>query len=293
MALVTSQILTIFWVKSVKGDWSLGNPPSQTEASRPASTIASSASLGFPFIAIMAVWTSASTIVLYLRLHSSNTRLKHRFSFVRHVDLPDNLCPKRLQHSTPESEKVNGEVEALKEKTKHAKSKFKATDSDGGSRTIGSYSSSSEDSAPQQKEDVEVKKTLRELLEPARMHQLEVQRRRTLHLSNLSYDVTEDDIMNFFSGIGGSMDVRIPLGQDGKCRGFAFVEFDYPRSSEEGLKLHLKPMLKRSVRISIAHPRAAGVGRGRGAPGVGRGHGVPGVGHGRGAPGVGRGRGGR
>lgn len=39
--------------------------------------------------------------------------------------------------------------------------------------------------------------------------------------------------MNFFSGIGGSMDVRIPLGQDGKCRGFAFVEFDYPRSSEE------------------------------------------------------------
>lgn len=61
----------------------------------------------------------------------------------------------------------------------------------------------------------------------------------------------------------------------------------------QGLKLHLKPMLKRSVRISIAHPRAAGVGRGCGAPGVGRGHGVPGVGHGRGAPGVGRGRGGR
>ncbi|KAL0788031.1 hypothetical protein Bca101_004277 [Brassica carinata] len=169
-------------------------------------------------------------------------------------------------------EKINGEVEALKEKAKHAKSKFKATDSDGGSITIGSYGSSYEDYAPQQKEDVEVKKTLRELLEPARMRQLEVQRRRTLHLSNLSYDVTEEDIMNFFSGIGGSMDVRIPLGQDGKCRGFAFVEFDHPRSAEEGLKLHLKPMLKRSVRISIAHPRVAGVGRG--APGVGRGRGA-------------------
>ena len=89
MALVTSQILFIFWVKPVIGDWPLGNPPSQTEASTPASTIAPSANLGFPLIAIMAVWTSTSTIVLYLRLHSSSGFLSMGF-----VLYAMSICPR-------------------------------------------------------------------------------------------------------------------------------------------------------------------------------------------------------
>lgn len=89
MALVTSQILYILTVKPVKGDWPFGNAPSQMEASTPASTMESSANFGFPLIAIVAVWMSTSTIVLYLRLHSFNARFS--IGFVLYASL---ICPR-------------------------------------------------------------------------------------------------------------------------------------------------------------------------------------------------------
>ncbi len=48
---------------------------------------------------------------------------------------------------------------------------------------------------------------------------------RELHLSNVDWKVTEDDISQVFSNYGEVEKVRLPRAVGGKSKGFAFVVF--------------------------------------------------------------------
>ncbi|MBN2243821.1 MAG: RNA-binding protein [Acidobacteria bacterium] len=78
-----------------------------------------------------------------------------------------------------------------------------------------------------------------------------------LFVGNLSYDVTESDLREFFSPVGALSTVIIPTDREtGKPRGFAFVEF----SSQEqaGLavsRFNNQPLKGRNITINEARAR--------------------------------------
>jgi cold-inducible RNA-binding protein len=78
-----------------------------------------------------------------------------------------------------------------------------------------------------------------------------------LFVGNLSYDVTESDLREFFSPIGSLSSVIIPMDREsGNPRGFAFVEFsDQEQADEAFRKLNNQPLNGRNVAINQARAR--------------------------------------
>ncbi|CAH8380941.1 unnamed protein product [Eruca vesicaria subsp. sativa] len=88
----------------------------------------------------------------------------------------------------------------------------------------------------------------------------EEEARRTLHLSNLCFNVSENDIAKFFDGVGHIRDIRMTMRKDGIFKSYAFVEFDSAESAQDAMKLHHKPMLNRPVHLARAYPRGPSAG---------------------------------
>lgn len=61
--------------------------------------------------------------------------------------------------------------------------------------------------------------------------------------------------MELFSEAGAIKDVRVATQEDGKSRGFAFVEFENAADAQEGLKLNGKELEGRELRLNISKPR--------------------------------------
>jgi cold-inducible RNA-binding protein len=78
-----------------------------------------------------------------------------------------------------------------------------------------------------------------------------------LFVGNLSYDVTESDLREFFSPVGSLSSVIIPMDREtGKPRGFAFVEFsDQEQADEATRQLNNQPLNGRNVTINEARAR--------------------------------------
>ena len=78
-----------------------------------------------------------------------------------------------------------------------------------------------------------------------------------LFVGNLSYDVTESDLREFFSPAGSLSNVIIPMDREtGKPRGFAFVEFsDQAQADEASRQLNNQPLKGRNVTINEARAR--------------------------------------
>jgi len=91
-----------------------------------------------------------------------------------------------------------------------------------------------------------------------------------LFVGNLSYEVTESDLREFFSPVGPLSTVIIPMDRDtGKPRGFAFVEFnDQAQADEANRRLNNQPLKGRNVTINEARARESRPGPGSG-PGFG------------------------
>jgi len=77
----------------------------------------------------------------------------------------------------------------------------------------------------------------------------------TAHLGNLTYEVREDEIKDFFSGCEVT-NVRIVEDKlDGKPKGFGYVEFGSLDGLKKALALSETEFMGRRVKISIAEPR--------------------------------------
>jgi len=114
----------------------------------------------------------------------------------------------------------------------------------------------------------------------------------TIFVGNLGFRTEQWAIEEFFKGCGQIQGVRIAMGEDGRPRGFAHVEFATNAEAQEGMKLAGQEIDGRVVRLDLSVSRKPG-GGGRGGFGGGRGGGGFGGGRGGGFGGDRGGRGGR
>jgi len=134
---------------------------------------------------------------------------------------------------------------------------------------------------------------------------------KTIHLGNISFKSSQDDLANAFADCGEIKDVRMAMDENGRSRGFAHVEFMSHEAAQKAFEMTGLSIGDREVRVSFAVERREGGGGGgdrrgggggfrggrdRGGGGFrgGRDRGGGGGGfRGRGDRGGGRGRGGR
>ncbi|XP_055951146.1 RNA-binding protein 28-like [Argiope bruennichi] len=80
-----------------------------------------------------------------------------------------------------------------------------------------------------------------------------LKKRKRLIIRNLSFKANEDDLKEIFSKFGKIIDVKIPLKEDGKKRGFAFIEFEETKSLIQAMKnMNYKEIHGRKVAIDYA-----------------------------------------
>lgn len=74
-----------------------------------------------------------------------------------------------------------------------------------------------------------------------------------LIIRNLSFKCSEEDLKKHFSTFGSVMEVNIPKKQDGKMRGFAFVQFKNMLEASKALKgTNMKSIMGRTVAVDWA-----------------------------------------
>jgi len=78
----------------------------------------------------------------------------------------------------------------------------------------------------------------------------------TLYVSNLPFSCTEADLKLFFGDLEGDIkEIRVAKNPtDGKCRGFAYVEFSNEKSLPAALKKDKKTIKTRPINISMSAP---------------------------------------
>jgi RNA recognition motif-containing protein len=88
----------------------------------------------------------------------------------------------------------------------------------------------------------------------------------SIYVGNLSYDATEDDLLQAFSQYGSVSTVNIVKDREtGRPRGFAFVEMPDGREAANAIKeLNLARISGRSITVNQARPKAERSRRGGG-----------------------------
>jgi len=79
----------------------------------------------------------------------------------------------------------------------------------------------------------------------------------SLYVGNLSYQMTDDELAQVFSGIGPVKSAKIVRDRvSGRSRGFGFVEFDSPDLVKKGLELNNQEIKGRKIFVSEAREKA-------------------------------------
>jgi RNA recognition motif-containing protein len=87
-----------------------------------------------------------------------------------------------------------------------------------------------------------------------------------MFVGNLSFDVTENDLQDFFAAFGAVTDVNLITDRStGRSRGFAFVTMATPEAAQAAVSGAAGKDLKgRPLKVSEARPKEEGGGGGRG-----------------------------
>jgi len=101
---------------------------------------------------------------------------------------------------------------------------------------------------------------------------------KKLYVGNLSYQTTEQELQELFSGVGTVVSAVIITDRDsGRSKGFGFVEMETDQQAQDAIaQLNGKDVGERSINVSEARPpreRGSGGGGYRGGGGGGRGGG--------------------
>src|SRR5215469_2850075 len=93
-----------------------------------------------------------------------------------------------------------------------------------------------------------------------------------IYVSNLSFNVTDDDLQGFFSDYGAVSSAKVITDKfTGKSRGFGFVEMPDDAAAQKAIQeLDGASVDGRTIGVSVAKPRED---RGNGGGGVNRGGG--------------------
>ena len=80
-----------------------------------------------------------------------------------------------------------------------------------------------------------------------------------VYVGNLSYNTSERDIEEFFSGCGGVVDVKLITDRDtGRAKGFGFVTFDSQEAADSAIKMSGQELDGRQLRIDQAQDKPKG-----------------------------------
>ncbi len=79
----------------------------------------------------------------------------------------------------------------------------------------------------------------------------------TIYVGNLSFDVTQDDLVGVFSDYGTVKKAALPTDREtGKLRGFAFVDLANDESELEAIEaLDGASWMGRNMKVNKARPR--------------------------------------
>ena len=83
---------------------------------------------------------------------------------------------------------------------------------------------------------------------------------RTLYVGNLPYDATADEVEQILTkcGVTPVLRVHLPVGPDGRPRGFGFVTLSSPEAVQQSLgALANADVRGRRVMVKVAHPRGS------------------------------------
>lgn len=76
-----------------------------------------------------------------------------------------------------------------------------------------------------------------------------------LFVSNLSFKAQEGDIISLFSKYGQLTELRLPLNEEGKRKGFCFIGFSSVESGEKALSANGQDLKGRNIRVEISNDR--------------------------------------
>lgn len=82
----------------------------------------------------------------------------------------------------------------------------------------------------------------------------EAKRKRTVFLSNLDFEVDDDEIKNIMSSSGNVIEVRLVKNPTGKSKGYAFVEFESQNEAKLALERDNELIGKRPMYVSECNP---------------------------------------
>jgi RNA recognition motif-containing protein len=88
----------------------------------------------------------------------------------------------------------------------------------------------------------------------------------SIYVGNLSYQVTQEDIISVFSDYGTVKRVHLPTDREtGRPRGFGFVEMNTDSEEDKAIEaLDGAQWMGRDLKVNKAKPREDGDGGGRG-----------------------------
>ena len=88
----------------------------------------------------------------------------------------------------------------------------------------------------------------------------------SIHVGNLSFTITEDELRQAFSQYGAVAEVKVVMDREtGRPRGFAFVEMANGNEAANAIKeLNLREIGGRSITVNEARPKADSPRRGGG-----------------------------
>ena len=91
-----------------------------------------------------------------------------------------------------------------------------------------------------------------------------------IYVGSLSYDVTSDDLQDFFSKYGQVAEVKLIIDRDtNRSKGFAFITYVNPQGAQDALQADGEEIQGRKIRVNMA--REEGEGGRRGGRSGGRG----------------------
>ncbi|CAH1413181.1 unnamed protein product [Lactuca virosa] len=104
--------------------------------------------------------------------------------------------------------------------------------------------------------------------EPQAVKKPQDTRSKTLSMANLSPEIRQVDVTNFFNSVGKIVEVRFVIKRDGQFANYAYVEFATPEAAQEAHKLSNTQLHDRPVILHLAEEACAFPPLGRGGGNV-------------------------
>nr|XP_011463448.1 PREDICTED: nucleolin 1 isoform X8 [Fragaria vesca subsp. vesca] len=78
---------------------------------------------------------------------------------------------------------------------------------------------------------------------------------KTLFAGNLSYNIEQKDVVEFFKNVGQVVDVRLSSDADGNFKGYGHVEFATAEEAQKAVGLNGSDLFGRPIRLDLARER--------------------------------------